>query len=346
MRHLDEDMLLTVNDLKVGFRTLSGTAWAVDGLSFAVDRGQILAIVGESGSGKTAATLAILGLHGGSAEIAGSIRLDDTEIVAAAPETMRQLRGNRISMIFQDPLTAMHPYHRVGEQIVEAYRAHDRSRRGVAVARTLETLDRVGIPDPRRCFAAFPHELSGGMRQRAMIAMALVRSPDLIVADEPTTALDVTIQAQILELLDSLRKEFGTAIVLITHDLGVVAEVASGVVVMYAGKAVEMGGVAEVFQRPQHPYTRGLLDSIPRLDRSRNPLRSIPGAPPQIAARPPGCRFHPRCAERNRVANSLCERREPMLARTPAGHAAACHLVSSEVRSAAGDPQPGSGAVR
>lgn len=319
-------MFLEVSGLKVQFSTEDGVMQAVTGLSFSVNRGETLAIVGESGSGKTATILAIMGLHGRSAKIDGDIRLEGKSLAGASDIEMRHLRGNRMAMIFQDPLTAMHPYHRVGDQIVEAYRAHRSVSLDKARKRALEMLDRVGMAEPKRCFGAYPHQLSGGMRQRAMIAMALVCDPALLIADEPTTALDVTIQAQILDLLSDIQKEFKSAIILITHDLGVVAELADDVVVMYGGRGVETGTVYDVFHRPQHPYTRGLLHSVPRLDLHRTRLNAIPGSPPLLSNMPKGCHFSPRCPHTGEVPGELCLQMVPALNETEVGHRVACHL--------------------
>ncbi|EKF18578.1 ABC transporter ATP-binding protein [Nitratireductor pacificus] len=319
-------MFLQVNDLKVAFSTEDGVLNAVDGLSFSLERGRTLAIVGESGSGKTATILAIMGLHDGNTRVGGSILLDGEELVGASAGNLRRLRGERMAMIFQDPLTAMHPYHRIGAQITEAYRAHHKSGAAQARKRALELLDRVGLSDPARCFESYPHQLSGGMRQRAMIAMALVCSPDLLIADEPTTALDVTIQAQILELLGDLQKEFNSATILVTHDLGVVADLADDVVVLYGGKAAETGSVRDIFYRTGHPYTHGLLGSIPRIDQPRHRLDAIPGAPPSLSNMPTGCRFNPRCRFTAAVPDDRCLLSVPSLVSVEAGHFVSCHL--------------------
>jgi peptide/nickel transport system ATP-binding protein len=331
-------MFVSVRDLKVHFPAEEGLVRAVDGLSFSIERGKTLAIVGESGSGKTAASLAMLGLHGKSARISGEITIGDAQIVGASEATLRRLRGNRMAMIFQDPLTAMHPYHKVGVQIVEAYRTHRSVSRSAARQRTLDMLARVGMADARRAFDSYPHQLSGGQRQRVMIAMALCCDPELLIADEPTTALDVTVQAQILDLLKDLQREFGSAIIMITHDLGVVAEVADEVVVMYAGRAVETGTVRDVFYRPSHPYTWGLLESIPRLDHQRDRLTAIPGSPPSLAVLAEGCAFRQRCGHASAVADGLCASQAPLPIEIAAGHAIRCHL--SEAGRAAARPNP------
>jgi peptide/nickel transport system ATP-binding protein len=319
-------MFVSVRDLKVHFPAEEGLVRAVDGLTFSVERGKTLAIVGESGSGKTAASLAMLGLHGPRARVSGEISIGDAQIVGAEPAALRKLRGHRMAMIFQDPLTSMHPYHRVGDQIIEAYRAHHRVGGKAARARALDLLDRVGMADPKRTFESYPHELSGGMRQRVMIAMALSCDPQLLIADEPTTALDVTVQAQILDLLKDLQREFGSAIILITHDLGVVAEMADDVAVMYAGRAVETGSVRDVFYRPSHPYTWGLLDSMPRLDLHRERLTAIPGAPPALAALPQGCAFRQRCGFAAQVTGDRCAGEAPYAHDVAPNHAIRCHL--------------------
>ena len=318
MRSAPPEAFLEVRDLQVHFPTEDGLVRAVDGLSFAVERGRTLGIGGESGSGKSVTSLAILGIHKGSrARVTGEIWLDGMELVAAPEDEIRSLRGNKMAMVFQDPLSSLHPFYTIGDQIIEAYRTHfpkaskDESRR-----RTLDMLDRVGIPNPKRRIDDYPHQFSGGMRQRAMIAMALVCNPELIIADEPTTALDVTVQAQILELMKDLQQEFNTAIILITHDLGVVAETCDDVVVMYGGKCVERGSAADIFYRPEMPYAWGLLASIPRMDRVRQTrLLPIAGQPPSLINVPPGCSFHPRCAFKNHVDGGAerCSSEVPML---------------------------------
>jgi len=292
------EKLLSVRDLSVGFATEGGLLQAVDGVSFDLAPGEVLAIVGESGSGKSVAAQTILGLtRSANTRISGSVRLRDAELLEAGEADLRKVRGEQVAMVFQDPMTSLNPVYRVGRQIVEAIRAH-RSGVGDEEARKLaiEMLDSVGIPDPQQRVDAYPHELSGGMRQRAMIAMALSLDPDVLIADEPTTALDVTIQAQILALLERLNRERGLATILITHDLGVVAEVADRVLVMYAGRVVEQGTLDEIFYDPQHPYTWGLLGSIARLDRPRpKRLPQIGGAPPSLLHLPEGCAFRTRC---------------------------------------------------
>ncbi len=319
---------LQVKDLHVHFPTDDGLVRAVDGLDFTLERGQTVGIVGESGSGKSVASLAILGLHRRSkAKMSGQILLEGEDLLTVSNERIRALRGNQMAMVFQDPLSALHPYYTIGNQIVEAYRIHHDVSKQVAKKRAIEMLERVGIPNPNRRVDQYPHEFSGGMRQRAMIAMALVNDPKLLIADEPTTALDVTVQAQILALMKDLQKEFGSAIILITHDLGVVADVADDIIVMYAGKCVEKGSVDEVFYSPQHPYTWGLLASMPRLDKVRTDrLDPIPGNPPSLINLPSGCAFNPRCAHRHEVEGDRCRTEVPELIETTQGQSARCHI--------------------
>ncbi|MCW2989020.1 MAG: oligopeptide/dipeptide transporter, ATPase subunit [Solirubrobacterales bacterium] len=290
--------LLSVQDLKVGFATEGGVLQAVDGVSFDLAPGEVLAIVGESGSGKSVTAQTLLGLtRSPNARIEGSVRLAETELLDADEAELRRVRGERIGMVFQDPMTSFNPVYRIGAQIVEAIRAHrDEVSKDEARARAVALLESVGIPDAARRVDDYPHEFSGGMRQRAMIAMALALEPEVLIADEPTTALDVTIQAQILRLLERLTEERNLATILITHDLGVVAEIADRVMVMYAGRVVEEGTLDEIFYDPQHPYTWGLLGSLTRLDRPRpQRLPQISGAPPSLLAPPAGCAFRPRC---------------------------------------------------
>jgi peptide/nickel transport system ATP-binding protein len=289
--------LLEVSDLKVSFSTHDGVVHAVDGVSYSVAAGRTLGIVGESGSGKTVSSLTVMGLtRADNTKISGSIALAGRELVTASDDDLRRIRGDDVAMIFQDPMSSLHPFFRIGDQLVEAVQAHREVSRAEALDRALEMLDLVGVPDPRQRAAGYPHELSGGLRQRVMIAMALVNDPKLLIADEPTTALDVTVQAQILELLARLQQERVMAIVLITHDLGIVAELADDVAVMYAGQIVERAPTAAIFAAPEHPYTWGLLQSIPRLEQARSSeLVAIPGRPPSLINVPSGCRFHPRC---------------------------------------------------
>jgi peptide/nickel transport system ATP-binding protein len=329
------DAVLRVEDLRVAFDTREGLVQAVDGVSFAVAPGRTLGIVGESGSGKTVAATTAMGLvRGPRTRVSGRVLLGTEELLSASPARLRALRGDVIAMVFQDPLSALHPLLRVGAQIEEAVRAHRAGvSRAAARARAVELLDHVAIPNARRRVDAYPHELSGGMRQRAMIAMALANEPRVLIADEPTTALDVTVQAQILALLRRLRDDLGMAMVFITHDLGVVAETADEVAVMYAGRIVEHAQTAELFAAPQHPYTWGLLRSMPRLDAAAGAeLVPIPGRPPSLIRPPSGCRFHPRCAfvrERHRSV-------DPPLEPLPGapGHQVACLLSEAERRAA------------
>ncbi|MGH3310130.1 MAG: ABC transporter ATP-binding protein [Streptomyces sp.] len=321
---------LSVRDLYVHFDTEDGTVKAVDGLSFDLERGQTLGIVGESGSGKSVTNLSILGLHNPrKTAVSGEILLDGQELTGAREKTLESLRGNKMAMIFQDPLTALSPYYTVGRQIGEPYRKHLGASKREAHLRAVEMLDKVGIPNAKLRVNDYPHQFSGGMRQRAMIAMALVCNPDLLIADEPTTALDVTVQAQILDLLKDLQQEFGSAIVFITHDLGVIANVADDILVMYGGRAVERGTVAQVLRAPQHPYSWGLLGSMPRLSSDVNEaLVPIHGTPPSLLSPPPGCPFHPRCDFVDQVAgNRSCNADRPEL---PAGRGAACHLTAEQ----------------
>ncbi|WFE42257.1 ABC transporter ATP-binding protein [Micromonospora sp. WMMD998] len=324
---------LQVRDLRVRFDTEDGVVRAVDGVSFAVQRGRTLGIVGESGSGKSVTSLAILGLHNSArATITGEISVGGRQLVGRPEEEVRRLRGRDMAMIFQDPLSALHPYFTVGRQIAEAYRVHHpKAGRREARTRAVDMLGRVGIPQPERRYEQYPHEFSGGMRQRAMIAMALVNDPDLLIADEPTTALDVTVQAQILDLLADLQEEFRSAIILITHDLGVVSQVADDVLVMYGGRAVERGSVAQVLRAPQHPYTWGLLSSVPSLHGDADAdLVPIPGNPPSLIHLPSGCAFHPRC----RYADVNGDRSRTEVPRLrDAGqpeHLVACHLSAAD----------------
>jgi peptide/nickel transport system ATP-binding protein len=323
---------LSVRDLRVHFPTGDGLVKAVDGLSFDVERGQTLGIVGESGSGKSVTSQAIMGLHKGSkAQVTGEIWLDGQELVHASEATMRSLRGNEMAMIFQDPLSSLHPYYRIGSQISEAYRVHNDVSKAQARKRAIEMLELVGIPNPDRRYSDYPHQFSGGMRQRAMIAMALSCNPHLLIADEPTTALDVTVQAQILALMSDLQKEFGSAILLITHDLGVVAESCNSVVVMYGGQCVEKGSVDDIFYRPEMPYTWGLMGSMPRMDRTRQArLRPIAGQPPSLIQVPKGCVFNPRCSFISHVAGNACREVHPDLRGVGDGHAVRCHIDSVE----------------
>jgi peptide/nickel transport system ATP-binding protein len=295
---MDEPALLEVTDLAVDFRTLAGPLRVIDGVGFTIARGEVLGLVGESGSGKSVTSLAIIRLLGDQGRIAaGRIRLGDSDLTALDDAEMAAVRGRRVSMIFQEPMTSLNPVFTVGFQIAEVLIEHLGLGRRAATARAVELMRLVGIPAPERRVHDYPHELSGGMRQRVMIAMALACEPSLLIADEPTTALDVTIQAQILDLIAKLRRETGTAVLMITHDLGVIAATADRVAVMYAGQIVEEATVAELFARPRHPYTRLLMKSIPRVGEKRARLEAIEGTTPSPAQLPPGCRFHPRCPD-------------------------------------------------
>jgi len=325
--------MLDVRDLKIHFPTDDGLVKAVDGISFTLDRGKTLGIVGESGSGKSVTSLGIMGLHHGTkARISGTIWLDGEELVAASATRVRELRGSKMSMIFQDPLSSLHPYYTVGAQIAEAYLIHNKVGKKAAKDHAVDMLQRVGIPNPQTRVDDYPHQFSGGMRQRAMIAMALSCNPELLIADEPTTALDVTVQAQILDLIHSLQQEFGSAVIVITHDLGVVAELADDILVMYAGRPVEYGTSEDIFDRPAHPYAWGLLGSMPRLDRARaDRLTPIPGTPPSLIRVPSGCPFHPRCAYAA-LTNGRSINEVPALRAVGPGHEVACHLSTEEQR--------------
>ncbi|GAA1143577.1 ABC transporter ATP-binding protein [Nocardioides aquiterrae] len=326
---------LSVRDLKVHFPTVDGVVKATDGLSFDLAKGKTLGIVGESGSGKSVSSSAILGLHRNTtAQVSGEILLDGVDLLKVSDEEMRRRRGKDVAMIFQDPLSAMHPYYTVGNQIGEAYRVHHDVSRKVAKARAVEMLDRVGIPQPDRRVDDYPHQFSGGMRQRAMIAMGLINNPGLLIADEPTTALDVTVQAQILDLLQDLQREFESGVIIITHDLGVVAEMADDVLVMYAGRAVEYGTTKEILTHPEMPYTWGLLSSVPDVSGDTNAaLVPIPGNPPSLLSPPSGCPFHPRCQHKDKVEGDLCSTVLPELVpgtRTE-GHLKRCHITNPDV---------------
>jgi peptide/nickel transport system ATP-binding protein len=289
--------LLEIKDLRVQFATEDGLVKAVDGVSLVVEPGEILGIVGESGSGKSVSMLTVMGLtRAPNARISGQVRFGETELLQASDEELRRVRGNDIAMIFQDPLSSLHPFYKVGKQLMEAMQAHFEVPDATARKRAIELLGMVGIPDPGQRVDSYPHEFSGGMRQRAMIAMALANEPKVLIADEPTTALDVTVQAQILQLIARLQRERDMAVVLITHDLGVVAEVTDEIAVMYAGRIIERAPTDAIFAAPEHPYTWGLLQSIPRLDRPRGELLvPIAGRPPSLITLPSGCSFHPRC---------------------------------------------------
>jgi len=322
--------LLEIRDLKVSFATRDGIVHAVDGVSATLERGRTLGIVGESGSGKSVTALTVVGLTRlPNAKVSGRVLLDGTDLLRLSDDELRAIRGERISMIFQDPLSSLHPLYKVGWQIEEAIRAHESVSRQVARRRAVEALGAVELPSPGELVDRYPHELSGGMRQRVMIAMALVLEPDVLIADEPTTALDVTVQAQILELVQRLQQELDTAVVIITHDLGVIAEVADEVAVMYAGRIVERGPLETILDLPEHPYTWGLLQSVPRLDDERRErLHPIEGTPPSLVDPPSGCRFHPRCP----YAMPVCTLLDPDLLGSGPGHRVACHLSIDEKR--------------
>jgi len=316
--------LLEVRDLKTSFKTDDGIVQAVDDVSFSVDKGRTLAIVGESGCGKSVTCLTIMGLNPRQNTItSGEAVFKDRDLLTLPQDEMRKVRGAEISMIFQDPMTSLNPVHTIGRQLREAVQLHEKMPKQAANRRALEMVKAVGIPRAETRLDDYPHQFSGGMRQRVMIAMALINNPDLLIADEPTTALDVTTQAQILNLMNQLQRDFGSAIILITHDLGVVAETADEVLVMYAAKAIEQGDYGDIFYRARHPYTWGLLSSLPRLAQGAE-LKPIPGAPPSLLRPPPGCRFHLRCT----YAFDRCRTDVPPLRPAPDGsaHLDACHL--------------------
>lgn len=318
--------LLTVDDLHVRFSTPDGTVHAVNGAGFAVDRGETLGIVGESGSGKSVSVRAVMGLVRPPGRVtSGSVVFDGHDMRTLSQRQLRRFRGRRIALVPQDPMTSFNPVIPIGAQITEMIRLHDRdSSRAEARSRGIELLARVGVPNPTRRFDEYPHQYSGGMRQRAMIAMAMANRPDLLIADEPTTALDVTIQAQVLEVLQETLQATDSAMVLITHDLGVIAELADRVVVMYAGKVVEYGDVRTIFHHPRHPYTVGLLSGLPRVELQGQKLTAIPGNPPSALQLSPGCSFEPRCALGS--GRALCRGEIPPLASVGSGHGSACHF--------------------
>jgi peptide/nickel transport system ATP-binding protein len=321
--------LLEVRDLSVRFRTRDGVVHAVSELSYTLRRGETLGVVGESGSGKSVSSLAVMGLLNRSfADIEGEILFEGTDLLKLPPSQLRQIRGRDISMIFQDPFACLHPMYRVGAQIAEAVRAHEDVSKSAAWDRAVELLAAVGIPNAKVRARDYPHQFSGGMRQRAMIAMALVHNPDVLIADEPTTALDVTVQAQILELIDDVKERFDIGVVLITHDLGVIAETATHVMVMYAGRAMEYGPAKDIFNAAQHPYTWGLLESMPTVEKRLDVLVPIEGSPPSLLRPPQGCPFHPRCKYRFEP----CDSKRPPLAPIPDGHPDACHLSPERKR--------------
>ena len=325
------ERLIEVDGLKVQFATEDGIVRAVDGVDFELSRGEVLGIVGESGSGKSVTAMTLLGLtRDRNTRFEGEVRYKGRNVLAMNEDELQEVRGNEMSMIFQDPMTSLNPVYSVGAQICEAIRVHERADKGTARRRAIDLLKQVGIPNADSRVDNYPHEFSGGMRQRAMIAMALACNPDVLIADEPTTALDVTIQAQIIELIDRLKDEFNSAVILITHDLGVVAEIADEILVMYAGRVVERAKTRDLFYDPQMPYTWGLLGSIPRLDRPRQErLHSIKGAPPSLIRTPTGCKFRPRCPH----AFDKCMDEPPLENRveTP-GHLDRCWLSVAEKR--------------
>ncbi len=321
-----------VEDLKVSFPTEDGLVRAVDGVSFSLERGQTLAIVGESGSGKSVTSQALMGLvNNRNSRVEGRAYLGENELISCTDEQLRKLRGAEMSMIFQDPFASLHPFYRIGVQLVETVRVHREVSKNDARTEAIDMLARVGIPNPERRIDDYPHQLSGGMRQRVMIAMALINGPSLLIADEPTTALDVTVQAQIMELLAELQVQYNTAIILITHDLGVVADVADEVAVMYAGRLVERGTLNDIFYSPEMPYTVGLLSSVPRLDAVSERLTPIKGQPPSLINLPTGCVFQPRCAASAWIPDNRCSNERPELLSVTPSHSVRC-LLDKEQR--------------
>ncbi|WP_019806495.1 ABC transporter ATP-binding protein [Saccharomonospora halophila] len=318
------DPVLRVTDLTVQFPSEEGLVEAVRGVNYELRRGEVLGIVGESGSGKSVTSLAVMGLLAANARVSGSVRFGDTELLGADDKKLSKVRGKNIAMVFQDPMTSLNPVYTIGDQIAETILAHNDISKDAARERAVELLELVRIPNPQQRVKAYPHELSGGMRQRVVIAIAMANEPDVIIADEPTTALDVTVQAQILDALRTAQQETGAAMVLITHDLGVIAGQADRVLVMYAGKVVESGTADQVFYTPRMPYTLGLLGSLPRLDVKADRLNPISGSPPSVVNMPPGCPFSPRCP----LAEEVCETEEPALqAGSDPAHEAACHFA-------------------
>ncbi|MGW4402050.1 ABC transporter ATP-binding protein [Amycolatopsis nivea] len=321
------DPVLVVEDLTVQFPTSEGVVSAVRGVNYQLRRGEVLGIVGESGSGKSVTSLAVMGLLPKTAKVSGSIRFGGQDLLKSNEKELNRVRGKGIAMVFQDPMTSLNPVYTVGDQIAEAITAHHDVRKDVAKKQAIELLDLVRIPNPKQRADEYPHQLSGGMRQRVVIAIAMANNPDVIIADEPTTALDVTVQAQILEALQAAQKETGAAMVLITHDLGVIAGQADRVHVMYAGKVVESGTVDDIFYHPRMPYTLGLLGSLPRLDVKTDRLTPITGSPPATQNMPPGCPFSPRCP----LSQPICDEEEPELVAGPNGQSAACHFTEQVV---------------
>jgi peptide/nickel transport system ATP-binding protein len=324
----DKRLLLDVRGLTVRFPTPDGVVQAVSDVSFTLSRGETLGIVGESGSGKSVSNLAVMGLlNRQRTEISGEIEFLGRNLLALPQDELRKIRGKDIAMVFQDPFACLHPMYRVGAQIAEAVTAHSDVSKKEAWARAEELLDHVGIPNAKSRARDYPHQFSGGMRQRAMIAMALVHNPAILICDEPTTALDVTVQAQILELIEEVKREFDIGVILVTHDLGVVAETANSVMVMYAGRIMEYGPASEIFERPQHPYGWGLLDSMPTIERRLEALVPIEGSPPSLLSPPSGCPFHPRCRYRFEPCPTQLP---PLVAPAPDAHPDACHLSWEE----------------
>ena len=327
---------LEVKNLNVAFPTGDGLVQASNDISFTVARGETLAVVGESGSGKSVTSLAVMGLHDRKrTQISGQAFLNlesgPVDVISADDEVVRKLRGKAMSMIFQDPMSSLHPYYSIGNQLIEAWSLYNEGSKEDGKKRAIEMLDLVGIPDAKKRVEEYPHQFSGGMRQRVMIAMALINNPSLLIADEPTTALDVTVQSQILQLIREMQKEFNMALVLITHDLGVVAEVADRVNVMYAGKIVESGGAEDIYYRPDHPYAIGLLNSIPKIGELESKrLVAIPGQPPSLISLPAGCAFAPRCEYIKFADSNACATQMPDLLGTSAAHTSRCHIDESK----------------
>jgi peptide/nickel transport system ATP-binding protein len=324
---MKKEKLLEIENLKTYFYTENGEIPSVDGVSFQIDKGETVAIVGESGCGKSVTSLSIMGLVSSPGKVVdGRILFEEMDLVKASKKEMQKIRGNEIAMIFQEPLTSLNPVFTVGSQVAESIRLHQKASKEEAKQKTIELLKKVGIPRADKVYSSYPHFLSGGMRQRVMIAMALSCNPKLLIADEPTTALDVTIQAQILHLMRELSREYDTAIMLITHDLGVVAEMVDRVIVMYAGQVVEQGDVFTLFKEPKHPYTQGLLKSTPKIHELKDELESIDGTVPNPAEMPKGCRFHPRCP----FAMDKCVKDDPLLEEVTIGHQVRCWLYEEE----------------